>query len=113
MMRLAAAHVRRLNRGAWLPTPVWVGGEFANASSSAALWHSSASRLCHPGEPGSTTSVLHNAYKMWAGEVGRMALGRTKFAEALRSIAPDLEFRDQSKRRVWGLVPLQPAEWVE
>lgn len=119
LARWVAAAQRRRVRGMDVPVPDAVRREFDHRSNSVADFVARCTRtelLREPksATPGSTTLALHQAYQTWMSSAGRKPLGRTKFADMLRDMTPDVQqYSDQAKRRMWNLVALPPSEWDE
>lgn len=90
----------RLVRGAPTPTLPRVAAQFAEASNRVLMWLASE---VHVG-PGywATTTTLHDGFKRWCDqEGGARAMGKTKFAEQLRS-APGVESATNSANKARG-----------
>lgn len=117
LVRLVYAAQRRRQRGADLPVVAAVRQEFETRSNSVADWTARCAQtqlLQAPksATPGRTTIELHTAYSLWMDASRRKPLGRTKFADVLRGMAPDVQqYADSSKVRRWNLIVKPQAEW--
>lgn len=123
LSRWVTAAQRRRVRGMDVAVPDAVRREFDQRSNSVADWVARCTRTLLPNSArpdsdsaraGSTTTALHAQYRSWMTDAGRGALGRTKFADVLRGMGPDVqEYQDAARRRVWNLEVLHPSEWDE
>lgn len=112
LRRWVAALARRGTRGRDLPVAESTRRRFEEASNSATSFVRECTLFTGVPSERTTTTDLYFAYGQWSSESGRKPLGRTKFAESLRSMAPEVqELRDASKIRAWNLRLIPHSEW--